>query len=71
MRVRVGPLTAEGPRDELERLGLRRGEPASASFSPADARLIVLSARRTDSITNIAVNRCPSLRALTVSKARR
>ncbi len=42
MSVRIGPLTAEGPRDELERLGLRRGEPASASFSPASARLLVL-----------------------------
>ena len=42
MRVRVGSLTAEGPREELERLGLRRGEAASASFSPADARLIAL-----------------------------
>ncbi len=42
MRVRIGPLTAEGPRDELERLGLHRGEPAQASFSPASARLLVL-----------------------------
>jgi ABC-type sulfate/molybdate transport systems ATPase subunit len=42
MRMRVGPLTAEVPREELERLGLRRGEPASASFSPADARLLAL-----------------------------
>jgi ABC-type sulfate/molybdate transport systems ATPase subunit len=42
MRVRVGPLTAEGPRDELERLGLRRGESARASFSSADARLLSL-----------------------------
>jgi molybdate transport system ATP-binding protein len=42
MLVRVGPLTAEGSRDELERLGLRRGEPARARFSPADARLLAL-----------------------------
>jgi molybdate transport system ATP-binding protein len=42
MRVRIGPVTAEGPRDELERLGLQRGEPAQASFSPASARLLVL-----------------------------
>jgi molybdate transport system ATP-binding protein len=42
MRVRVGPLMAEGPRDELERLGLRRGEPARASFSAADVRLLAL-----------------------------
>jgi ABC-type sulfate/molybdate transport systems ATPase subunit len=42
MRVRVGPLTAEGPREELERLGLRRGESARASFSSADARLLAL-----------------------------
>jgi ABC-type sulfate/molybdate transport systems ATPase subunit len=45
MRVRIGALTAEGPREELERLGLRRGEPASASFSPADARLLSLDER--------------------------
>jgi hypothetical protein len=42
LRVRVGALTAEGPREELERLGLRRGDVASASFSPADPRLIAL-----------------------------
>lgn len=42
MRVRVGALTAEGPRDELEGLGLRRGAPAAASFSPARARLLSL-----------------------------
>jgi ABC-type sulfate/molybdate transport systems ATPase subunit len=42
MRVRVGVLTAECPRDEIERLGLCPGAPAAASFSPADARLIAL-----------------------------
>jgi ABC-type sulfate/molybdate transport systems ATPase subunit len=42
MRVRVGALTAEGPRAELERLGLQRGDAARASFSPADARLLAL-----------------------------
>jgi ABC-type sulfate/molybdate transport systems ATPase subunit len=42
MRVRIGPLTAEIARGELERLGLRIGEPACASFSPADARLVAL-----------------------------
>ena len=34
VRVRVGPLTAEGPRDELERLGLRRGEPRRRASRP-------------------------------------
>ncbi len=42
LRVRVGALTAEGPREELERLGLRRGEHAMASFSPSHARLLAL-----------------------------
>jgi molybdate transport system ATP-binding protein len=42
VRVRVGPLTAECSSEEVERLGLRRGEPATASFSPMHARLIAL-----------------------------
>ena len=42
MRARVGALTAECPREEFERLGLQRGDPARASFSPADARLLAL-----------------------------
>jgi hypothetical protein len=42
MLARVGPLTAEASREELERLGLRRGEPARARFSPASARLLAL-----------------------------
>jgi len=42
VRVRLGPLAAECASDDVERLGLRRGEPATASFSPADARLIGL-----------------------------
>jgi molybdate transport system ATP-binding protein len=42
MQVRIGPLTAEGPREELERLGLTRGEAASATFMPSCARLLVL-----------------------------
>jgi len=40
--VRVGSLTAEAPRDELDRLDLRRGESVCASFSPADTRLLAL-----------------------------
>ena len=42
LRVRVGPLTAECPREELDRLGLRRGDLGCASFAPAHARLIAL-----------------------------
>jgi molybdate transport system ATP-binding protein len=44
VRVRMGPLTAECASDDVERVGLRRGEPATASFAPADARLIAISA---------------------------
>jgi molybdate transport system ATP-binding protein len=44
LRVRVGPLTAERPRDELARLDLGRGDLACACFSPAAARLLVLGA---------------------------
>jgi molybdate transport system ATP-binding protein len=43
VRVRMGPLTAELAHEDVERGGLRRGEPATASFAPADARLIVLT----------------------------
>jgi len=42
MRVRVGPLSAECAIEEVERLGLHRGDPATACFSPADARVIAL-----------------------------
>jgi len=42
MRVRVGELTAEVPRADVDRLRLRPGEPARAVFSPAHARLIAL-----------------------------
>jgi hypothetical protein len=44
VRVRMGPLTAECPAEDVERVGLRRGEPATASFAPAHARLIAISA---------------------------
>ncbi len=44
VRVRLGPLIAECSSEDIERLGLRRGESAGASFSPADARLIALDA---------------------------
>jgi molybdate transport system ATP-binding protein len=44
VRVRMGPLTAECAHDEIERVGLRRGDPATASFAPAHARLIAIAA---------------------------
>jgi molybdate transport system ATP-binding protein len=44
VRVRLGPLTAECAHADVERVGLRRGEPATASFEPAHARLIALAA---------------------------
>jgi ABC-type sulfate/molybdate transport systems ATPase subunit len=43
VRVRMGPLTAELAHEDVERGGLRRGDPATASFSPADARLIAIT----------------------------
>jgi molybdate transport system ATP-binding protein len=43
VRVRMGPLTAECAHEDVERVGLRRGEQATASFAPADARLIALT----------------------------
>jgi molybdate transport system ATP-binding protein len=43
IRVRIGPLAAESPRAELERLGLRPGEPARACFSAAHTRLLPLA----------------------------
>ena len=44
VRVRLGPLTAECASEDVERAGLRRGDPATASFAPAHARLIALTA---------------------------
>jgi molybdate transport system ATP-binding protein len=44
VRVRMGPLTAECDNEDVERAGLRRGDPATASFAPADARLIAMAA---------------------------
>lgn len=44
MRVRMGPLTAECATEDVARLGLHRGDPATACFSPASARLIALDA---------------------------
>jgi ABC-type sulfate/molybdate transport systems ATPase subunit len=41
-RVQLGPLTAECAAADVQRLGLRRGKPASASFAPAAARLLAL-----------------------------
>jgi hypothetical protein len=35
VRLRIGALTAESTRAEIERIGLRRGELARACFSPA------------------------------------
>ena len=42
VRVRVGTLTGESTLADVERFGLRRGEPARASFSAASARLLAL-----------------------------
>jgi molybdate transport system ATP-binding protein len=44
MRVRMGPITAECASEDVERIGLRRGEPATASFAPSHARLIAIAA---------------------------
>ena len=44
VRVRMGPLTAECAYEDVERVGLRRGDPATASFAPAHARLIAVAA---------------------------
>jgi ABC-type sulfate/molybdate transport systems ATPase subunit len=43
IRVRIGPVTAESPRAELERLGLRPGELACARFSTPHTRLLSLA----------------------------
>jgi len=40
VRVRIGGLVAERPAAEVERLGLRRGMTAWATFAPQDARLV-------------------------------
>jgi ABC-type molybdate transport system ATPase subunit len=42
-RVRVGPLTAEVTAASLERLGIRVGEPAVASFKASGTRLVPLA----------------------------
>jgi molybdate transport system ATP-binding protein len=42
VRVRIGSLTAESTLEEVERSGLRRGEPARASFASSSARLLAL-----------------------------
>jgi ABC-type sulfate/molybdate transport systems ATPase subunit len=44
VRARVGALTVESSREELDRLGLERGSLARASFAPAHARLLALEA---------------------------
>jgi ABC-type sulfate/molybdate transport systems ATPase subunit len=44
IRVRIGPLTAELDHHDVERVGLHRGQPATASFTPANTRLITLTA---------------------------
>ena len=43
VRVRIGALTAQSSREELDRLGLERGAVACACFAPGHARLIALS----------------------------
>jgi ABC-type sulfate/molybdate transport systems ATPase subunit len=40
VRVRIGDLVAERPAAEVERLGLRRGMTAWATFAPRDARVV-------------------------------
>jgi ABC-type sulfate/molybdate transport systems ATPase subunit len=42
VRVRVGQLSVECATEDVERFGLHRGDPATARFSPADARLVAL-----------------------------
>jgi molybdate transport system ATP-binding protein len=44
VRVRMGPITAECASEDVDRIGLRRGEPAAASFAPVHARLIAMAA---------------------------
>jgi molybdate transport system ATP-binding protein len=44
VRARVGSLTVESSREELDRLGLERGSLARACFAPAHARLLALAA---------------------------
>jgi ABC-type sulfate/molybdate transport systems ATPase subunit len=44
VRARVGSLTVESSREELDRLGLERGSVARACFAPAHARLLALDA---------------------------
>jgi ABC-type sulfate/molybdate transport systems ATPase subunit len=40
LRVRIGAVTAQTSREELDRLRLERGTPARACFSPAAVRLL-------------------------------
>ncbi len=42
VRVRMGALTAECATEDVERLGLHRGDPVTACFSPAVARMVAL-----------------------------
>jgi ABC-type sulfate/molybdate transport systems ATPase subunit len=42
VRVRMGPLSADCATEDVERFGWHRGDPATACFAPADARLIAL-----------------------------
>jgi molybdate transport system ATP-binding protein len=42
VRVRIGQLSAECATEDVERFGRHRGDPATACFSPTDARLIAL-----------------------------
>ncbi|MGI8802108.1 MAG: ABC transporter ATP-binding protein [Solirubrobacteraceae bacterium] len=44
LRVRIGAVTAESSREELDRLGLGRDAPARACFSAASTRLLSLNA---------------------------
>jgi molybdate transport system ATP-binding protein len=54
VRVRIGSLTAESSREELDRLGLQRGSVARACFAPAHARVIALEAEQAGEPRNVA-----------------
>jgi molybdate transport system ATP-binding protein len=56
MRVRLGPLTAECSTGDVERLGLHRGDPVTACFSPAAARLVAIDGELPDLADGLAAS---------------
>jgi hypothetical protein len=44
LRVRIGAVSAQTSREELDRLGRERGTPARVCFSAADVRLLRIDA---------------------------